>query len=47
MTVAKTLSLSLDKPLLWVDHIESHIFANYLGRKKEDIDFPSVVLTVS
>lgn len=47
MTVAKTLSLSLDKPLLWVDHIESHIFANYLGRKKQDIEFPSVVLTVS
>lgn len=30
MTVAKTLSLSLQKPLVWVDHIESHIFANYL-----------------
>ena len=47
MTVAKTLSLTLDKPLNWVNHLESHIFANYLGRKKEDILFPTVVLTVS
>ena len=47
MTVAKTLSLSLKKPILWIDHIESHIFANYLERKKEDISFPAVVLTVS
>jgi N6-L-threonylcarbamoyladenine synthase len=47
MTVAKTLSLSLKKPLLWIDHIESHIFANYLGRSEEDITFPAVVVTVS
>ena len=47
MTVAKTLSLSLKKPILWIDHIEGHIFANYLGRKEEDITFPAVVLTVS
>lgn len=47
MTVAKTLALSLKKPLLWIDHIESHIFANYLERSISDIIFPSVVLTVS
>ncbi len=47
MTVAKTLSLSLGKPLLWIDHIESHIFANYLERDGADIIFPAVVLTVS
>lgn len=47
MTVAKTLALSLHKPLLWVDHIESHIFANYLERKEDQIPFPSIVLTVS
>lgn len=47
LTVAKTLSLSLKKPLIFVDHIESHIFANLLERNREDIDFPSVVLTVS
>lgn len=47
MTVAKTLAISLHKPLLWVDHIESHIFANYLERKEDQIPFPSIVLTVS
>lgn len=47
MTVAKTLSLSLNKPILWIDHIESHIFANFLERKESDISFPSLVLTVS
>ncbi len=47
MTVAKTLSLSLGKPLLWIDHIESHIFANYLERDVSDITFPALVLTVS
>lgn len=47
MTVAKTLSLSLKKPLFWCDHIESHIFANYLGRNQDAIVFPAVVLTVS
>ena len=47
MTVAKTLSLSLQKPLFWINHIESHIFANYLERDEDDIIFPAVVLTVS
>lgn len=47
MTVAKTIALSLEKPLIWVDHIEGHIFANYLGRSESDIIFPAVVLTVS
>jgi N6-L-threonylcarbamoyladenine synthase len=47
MTVAKTLALSQKKPIIWIDHIESHIFANYLERNEEDITFPAVVLTVS
>ena len=47
MTVAKTLALSLRRPILWIDHIEAHIFANLLERKIEDIEFPAVVLTVS
>jgi N6-L-threonylcarbamoyladenine synthase len=47
MTVAKTLALSLKKPLIWIDHIESHIFANYLERDESEIVFPAVVLTVS
>lgn len=47
MTVAKTLALTLHKPIIWIDHIESHIFANYLERDTTDIIFPAVVLTVS
>jgi N6-L-threonylcarbamoyladenine synthase len=47
MTVAKTLSYLLKKPLIWVHHIEAHIFANLLERDITQIPFPSVVLTVS
>lgn len=47
MTVAQTIWLALKKPIIWVDHIESHIFANYLERSSDDIIFPAVVLTVS
>lgn len=43
----KTLATSLNKPILWIDHIESHMFANLLERNLADIVFPSVVLTVS
>ncbi|MDD2694259.1 MAG: tRNA (adenosine(37)-N6)-threonylcarbamoyltransferase complex transferase subunit TsaD [Candidatus Gracilibacteria bacterium] len=47
MTVAKTLALSLEKPLIWVNHIEAHMFANFLERETDDIHFPNVTLTVS
>lgn len=47
MTTARTLSLANNIPLLWIDHIESHIFANFLERKESEIPFPSVVLTIS
>jgi len=47
LVVAETLALSLQKPILRIDHIESHIFANLLERQESDIDFPAVVLTVS
>lgn len=46
-TVADTLALSLGKPILWIDHIESHMFANFLERETEDITFPTMILTVS
>lgn len=46
-TVAKTLSETLGKPLLWIDHIEAHMFANYLEREEADVAFPAVCLTVS
>lgn len=47
ITVASTLANILKKPLININHIEAHIFANFLERKKEDINFPLVCLTVS
>jgi len=47
LTVAKTLSNILWKKIIEINHIEAHIFANFLERKKEDINFPLVCLTVS
>ncbi|MFA5004673.1 MAG: tRNA (adenosine(37)-N6)-threonylcarbamoyltransferase complex transferase subunit TsaD [Candidatus Omnitrophota bacterium] len=42
---AKALSLSLNKPLLGVDHVASHIYANRLCHK--EIKLPAVALVVS
>ena len=47
MTVAKTLADAIQKPIIWVNHIEGHIFANFLDRSPDDIIFPWIVLTVS
>ncbi len=47
LTVARTLWAILKKEVLEINHIEAHIFANFLERKKEDIEFPLVCLTVS
>jgi len=47
LTVAKTLSNILKKEVIEINHIEAHIFANFLERKKENIEFPLVCLTVS
>jgi N6-L-threonylcarbamoyladenine synthase len=47
IVVAETLALSLSKPLIWIDHIEAHMYANFLERDTEDIDFPNLTLTVS
>ncbi len=46
-TVAKTLAHALGKPLVWIDHIQAHMFANFLGRDASEIRFPNVCLTVS
>ena len=35
------------EPLLYIHHIESHIFANFLERNSDEIDFPAMVLTIS
>ncbi len=45
LSFAKALALSLDKPLLGVNHIHSHIYANFLCHK--DIKLPCVALIVS
>lgn len=47
ITVASTLSQALDIPVIEIDHIEAHIFSNFLERREEDIEFPLVCLTVS
>lgn len=47
MSVAKTLAKTLGKPYLAIDHIEAHMFANFIGRETDNIPFPSICLTVS
>ena len=42
---AKSLSLSLDKPLIAVHHMQAHVLANLIGEEKPD--FPFLCLTVS
>ena len=46
VNTAKGLSYSLKKPLIPVNHIEAHIFANFIEHN-EEIDTPFVVLVVS
>ncbi|MFA6080018.1 MAG: tRNA (adenosine(37)-N6)-threonylcarbamoyltransferase complex transferase subunit TsaD [Candidatus Gracilibacteria bacterium] len=46
-TVAKTLATSHKKPLIWVNHIEGHIFSVLLERKLQDLKFPAIVLSAS
>lgn len=47
ITVASTLSQALNIPVLEIDHIQAHIFSNFLERQETDIEFPLVCLTVS
>ena len=47
ITVASTLSQTLKIPVLEIDHIQAHIFSNFLERQESDIAFPLVCLTVS
>ena len=46
-TVAWTISTVLEKKIIPINHIEAHIFSNFLERKEEEIQFPLVCLTVS
>lgn len=47
LTFARTLANILKKPLLELDHIDGHIFSNFLEREASEIKFPLVCLTVS
>jgi N6-L-threonylcarbamoyladenine synthase len=48
MSAASALAILKDKPLITVNHIAGHIYANWLGEDQENpIQFPLVVLTVS
>lgn len=46
VSVAKTLAMSWDKPLVPVNHLVGHIYANFL-ENPNDISFPAVCLLVS
>ncbi|MBT3726914.1 hypothetical protein HOG21_04380 [bacterium] len=41
------MSIVLQKKIIPINHIEAHIFSNFLERKESDIEFPLVCLTVS
>ncbi len=48
MTAASTLALYKNKPLIPVNHIAGHIYANWLDEEPKDpIRFPLLVMTVS
>lgn len=47
LTVARTLWFMHDIPVLEINHIQAHIFANYLEREESEIQYPLVCLTVS
>lgn len=46
-TVASTISSVLNIPIIPINHIEAHIFSNFLEREEKEIAFPLVCLTVS
>ncbi len=45
LNAAKALSFAWDKPLLSINHLEGHIYANWLGEQVPE--FPAVILIVS
>jgi len=47
ITVASTLSQTLGIPIIPIDHIQAHIFSNWIEREESEIEFPLVCLTVS
>ncbi|MBF0478130.1 MAG: tRNA (adenosine(37)-N6)-threonylcarbamoyltransferase complex transferase subunit TsaD [Candidatus Omnitrophica bacterium] len=50
ISFAQGLSLALNKPLILIDHIKAHLYANFLtfkGQKQEIPDLPCIGLVVS
>ncbi|MFY9402056.1 MAG: tRNA (adenosine(37)-N6)-threonylcarbamoyltransferase complex transferase subunit TsaD [Candidatus Omnitrophota bacterium] len=47
ISFAKALSLSLKIPLLGVNHVHSHFYANLLNQRKNNIKFPFISLVAS
>lgn len=45
VSVAKTLAFALDKPLIGVNHLEGHIFANFLSTPKLEPPFMALVVS--
>lgn len=45
--LARTLAVLWKKPLVAVNHLEGHIYSNWLGPKAKSIAFPALVLIVS
>lgn len=43
----KTLAYIWKKPVIPVNHLFGHIYANFIGRKAQEIKFPSIALIVS
>ena len=47
VNMAKGLALASGKPILGVNHIEGHIYAQWLTDTAEEIEFPILILVVS
>lgn len=47
VNVAKGLALASHKPLLGINHIEGHIYAQWLAEDRDEIEFPILILVVS
>ncbi|MDD3656704.1 MAG: tRNA (adenosine(37)-N6)-threonylcarbamoyltransferase complex transferase subunit TsaD [Atribacterota bacterium] len=45
LTFAKAIAFALDKPLIGVNHIEGHLYANFLNNKKIKAPFISLVVS--
>lgn len=47
VNLARALSFFWQIPLIPINHLEAHIYANLLTRKKEEIKFPAMALIIS